>query len=101
MRLSEMRERPQPCAFDRGVQLFALRLELVGRQIAGHTSVQRAQLTTMRVNGLGTRKRSQELHDPGVFRLQMKCADRRAGHLRQLDGPHFGLVDRARAARRR
>ena len=55
-----MLERLQPRALDRRIQFFALRLEISRRKIGRQRCVQRAQLTTMRVNGLGTRKRSQE-----------------------------------------
>ena len=58
--LPEVLERPQPRAFDGRVQFFALRLELARRARSAGTCVHCAQLTQMRVNGLGTRKRSQE-----------------------------------------
>ena len=64
------------------------------RSIAQDTRVHCAQLTTMRVNGLGTRKRSQDLHDPRPLRLKMESSDGRACHLRQFDRSHLGLVDR-------
>ncbi len=66
----------------------------LGGKSAG-TCVHCAQLTQMRVNGLGIRKRSQDRMVQARSRLQMKCADGRARHLRQLDGAHLGLIDRA------
>ena len=48
--------------------------------------------------GLGDQKAVPGAHDPGVLGLQMKGADGRAGHLRQLDGAHLGLVDGAARA---
>ena len=43
--------------------------------------------------GAGHEEAVPGVHDPGVFGLEMKCADGCAGELRQLDGAHLGAVD--------
>src|ERR1700756_166380 len=50
---------------------------------------------------LGYKELVPRTHLPCSLRLQVKCADRRAGCLRQLDWSHLGLVDRSAWAVRR
>ena len=81
----------QPRAFDSVVQLLPFGFELLSRKSDG-TRVHCAQLTMIRVKGLGIRKRS---HNSRSRRVPAGGGrrHRRARRLRQFDRPHLGFVD--------
>ena len=89
---SEMRERTQARAFDGGVEFFAFLLELVLGKIGGNVGPSRPTDHDARER-LGHQEAIPGTHGPGALGLQMKGADGRAGHLRELDGAHLGAID--------
>ncbi len=93
--LLEIFERTQAGALDGRVELLRVCVRNRSGGRSAGTRVHCRPTDADAREGLGHQEPIPGADGPGVLGLQVKGADGRAGHLRQLDGAHLGAVDGA------